>query len=71
MTVHGAKLVTKPDGRCYWTCPNCRRVLGEIVNDTVVIKVGSRYLVIHLANDQIQRCPNCQIESVLAAQVAA
>ena len=45
-------------GRRWWKCPACGRTLAEIVENRVVVKVGSRYVVIFLHNDQMQRCPH-------------
>lgn len=67
-----ARIVTRGD-RTWWTCPTCGRKLGEIAGRHVVIKMGRHYLVIALANDQLQRCPSpaCNTESVLRAEQVA
>lgn len=57
MVVPDAK-VTMERGSRVWRCPSCGRMLGEIRDDTVVIKSGDRYLVILLTSAQRQRCPN-------------
>lgn len=71
-TTQPAEIVTRR-GRTWWTCPGCGKTLAEIAGRHVVIKIGPRYLMIALANDQLQRCPDprCATESVLrAARVA-
>lgn len=72
MVCQPARLDTS-HGRTLWKCPACGKTLAEVEGRHVVIKVRDRFLVIALANDQTQRCPNprCGAESVLqAARVA-
>ena len=66
-----AKLIQR-GAHTYWHCPNCRRTMGEVTRESVVIKCGNRHLVILVQNDQIQKCPNCGVDSILeVSQVAA
>lgn len=67
-----ARIVTRK-GRTWWMCPQCGKTLAEVDGRHVVIKMGRRYLIIALSNDQVQRCPNptCAAESVLRADQVA
>lgn len=73
MTGHQPAHIVTSRGRTWWRCPSCGKVLAEIEGRHVVIKMGHRFLMIALANDQTQRCPNprCGAESVLRADCVA
>jgi len=64
-----ASIVTRTDRRGEshraWLCPNCHRVLGELVGTRLVIIVSRQWTISQPLNDDLQQCcPGCHTVSV-------
>lgn len=59
-----ALVYIRPDGRRYWTCPNCNRPIGEFVGTRLVILVSrdSRFSL-PIVEGMEAVCRNCQVTS--------
>lgn len=57
--------MTESATHCYWRCPNCRRILGEIVGVRLVILVRRDWHITQPLIDGLeQTCPKCHAVSV-------
>jgi hypothetical protein len=71
-----ASIVTRTDrrgeDRTMWQCPNCHRVLGELVGTRLVIIVSRQWTMSQPLHDDLQQtCPGCHVVSVIYASVIA
>jgi hypothetical protein len=49
----------------YWSCPNCKRQLGELIGSRLVIVVRQGWNMSQPLNDGLhQSCPHCHVVSV-------
>ena len=51
-------------GRDYVLCPNCQRIIGEIVGVRLIVMVrGNWHHTFPLVAGSTQTCPRCHVES--------
>lgn len=52
--------------RRWWRCQSCRKTIGEIVGDRVVIKIGDRVIIAPL--DGIEQTCSCGTRCVVECE---
>lgn len=58
-----AALIVIEFGKLVWKCPNCRKMIGELKGQRLVVIVKGRQLTFPRVNGMSQSCPDCGFES--------
>jgi YgiT-type zinc finger domain-containing protein len=68
-------ITTKPalllirNGRQWWTCPACKKTLGEVTAGHVEVKIGPRQITL-ISDVTVQTCPQCGAASMYEREAA-
>ena len=54
-----------------WCCPTCGKLLGQIYDDRIIIKVRDRFIEAAVSADLRQSCPVCSTQSAVPQETAA